>query len=223
MTSLFRLALLALALLAPSAPAAIFSEGATDAGQTGPQARNILLPDPLTTITGTLEDEADIDLYRFRINDPSLFTARTIIGDLYFAPVATPVLYLFDTFGNAIYGDDLSGGSRQAHLGAGLPISPPSPGTYLLGITWSGNVPVDASGDLLFASFPTNYLNDQFQSYAPAAGAGRLAGWELGGVFAEDGPEYQIDITGASQIPEPGTVLLLSAGLGALAVLRRRR
>ncbi|HWB97959.1 MAG TPA: PEP-CTERM sorting domain-containing protein [Bryobacteraceae bacterium] len=187
-------------------------------------AQNISFSGPLDILAGQIDPVANpIELFRFQIPDPAAFSAQTIVGDLFFAPVATPILYLFDDVGNPIYADSDSGGSRQGYLGAGLPIGPAASGFYLLAITWFGNVPVDHLGNPLFQDFQTPYLDGQFISYAPNTGVGPLSAWQLTGGFFEDGPDYQINLTGVVATPEPGTLGLLASALAMLATISGRR
>lgn len=202
-----------------TASAAIWAE-VGDAGDLLPTS-NLIFPDnPVTNvsaITGSLSaNPADgpdyVDLFRFYIGDGTAFSAGTGDGG---DPnlIADPVLYLFDALGKAVFMDDEGGGFGQAQLGA-LPTGYGS-GFYYLVIAYAGTTPLDGLGGDMF---------DAFGSLAVLS-TDSLAGW-TGGPFSPNFDlegHYLISLTGVTNVPEPGTLLLLlSAGIIALRVQRRR-
>ncbi len=217
------LRLLSVALIAlgigRTASAAIWAE-VGDAGDLLPTS-NLIFPDSpvmnVSAITGSLSaNSADgpdyIDLFRFYIGDGTAFSASTGDGS---DPnlIADPVLYLFDAVGKAVFMDDESGGFGQAALGA-LPTGFGS-GFYYLAIAYAGTTPLDGLGANMF---------DAFASLAVLS-TDALAGW-TGAPFSPNFDlegHYLITLTGVSNVPEPGTLLLLlSAGVIALRLQRRR-
>jgi hypothetical protein len=156
---------------------------------------------PIQEITGELSifDGDLVDMFGFYIGNP--FSAVTVRVDEFY--IADPVLYLFDAAGKGVYMDDDSGGLGQAALGA-LP-SGYGVGWYFLAIAFSGVQPIDSFGNAIFDVF-----GDLGVTSVDA-----VAGWDgsaLSSNFDLPG-KYSIRVTG---VPEPGTFLLLLAGLGAL-------
>ena len=100
----------------------------------------------------------------------------------------------------------------MANDGTGQTI--PGPGNYILGISQFGNDPQSAGGEIF------NQITFSEVSGPDGPGGGSpLISWEPSG--ANGGSPYNILLTGSKGIPEPATLGLL--GLGALAMIRRRR
>lgn len=208
-------AVLAVAICGP-ASAAVWAE-VGDAGDLPPTA-NLVLPDSpvldVSAINGALSANPTVgpdlvDLFRLFIGDGTLFSANSGDGSN-LNLIADPVMYLFDAAGGAVFMDDESGGFGQAALGP-LP-SGFGAGFYYLGIAFAGVTPIDGLGGDLF---------DAFGSLAVLSGA-PVAGW-VGGPMTPDFDlegRYAIALTGVSNVPEPGTLLLLTAGFIALRLRR---
>jgi hypothetical protein len=97
-------------------------------------------------------------------------------------------------------------------------LGPASPGIYYLAITYSANGALDANGNEIF----TNVLSTDV--VGPNAGAGPLASWD-GNIFTQPNTDltgYDIQISGASPVPEPSS-LWPSVGILALLVMFERR
>jgi hypothetical protein len=91
-----------------------------------------------------------------------------------------------------------------------------SPGVYYLAISRSENYPVDMSSNEIFVpSSSTDVVGPSVNN--------PIAGWDNGAFTSPnfDLVNYDILLTGTT--PEPGTFALLLAGLGLVAVRRRRR
>lgn len=176
----------------------------------------------LTTITGTIATGTDADLFMITITAPTTFSATTTFGGLTLLDTA---LFLFNSSGVAIYtNDDASGTAIQSTLpsGSGFTMSL-APGTYFLGISLSGNEPINLNGQLLFAA----YINGDPTSVRGAAGGvnpNTLSNFNGLTSFSEMGA-YRIDLTSTqTAVPEPSTTALCLAGAGAIGVwLRKKR
>jgi hypothetical protein len=152
---------------------------------------------------------------------PTMFSATTTFGG--FTSLDT-ALFLFNNLGQAIYtNDDVSGSSLQSTLPSGTSFTMSlAPGTYFIGISLSGNEPINSNGQLLFAA----YIGGSSSSIrGAAAGVNPSTHGNFNGAtsFAEMGA-YRIDFTAtATAVPEPSTTALCLAGIGAAAVVVRRR
>lgn len=192
-----------------------------DAGQSLSDAA--LLPGGTDRIRG--QASFDADLFRFNWGGGDFYVnsvdSRLAVQDDY-------QLFLFDGLGFGVQGnDDGIDYAGPAYLQvAGL-----AAGTYYLGISYFDLDPVDAGGALIFQSFEYEPL------YAPYPGVGALDSWGSEGSYIDldvqlgnyeinfgrvtvDG--RPIDTNPTAAVPEPGTLLLLGAGLAGLAAGRRK-
>ncbi len=189
-----------------------------DAGQTlgTAQASGLNVGASTVSIFGTISSAMDADLFQITLSAPMLFSATTVGGS-----TLDTALFLFNSSGMAIYtNDDASGASFQSTLPANSSFTMSlAPGTYFIGISLSGNEPVNSNGQLLFAAFTGG---NSTSVRGPAAGINPSTLADFNGLasFAEMGA-YRINL---SAVPEPTTVGLLLAGAGAIGfVLRKRR
>jgi len=208
-------ALLAALSLSSQAQAATLIETA-DAGETlgtasATGSTNGVL---LTSISGTLSNAKDADIYMINITAAASFSAQTTGS-------ADTQLFLFDAAGNAVYGndDDPSGLSIQSLLPSNDTLSPSASGLYYLAVSVAGYSPVNLVNELLFVDgFPTDILG-------PATGvSGPLAGFSGSG--STPFGAYTITLTStATAVPEPSPLLslLTMGGLGLGAALYRTR
>jgi hypothetical protein len=181
---------------------------------------------PLDTIFGRLAEDVDgvvdaldVDLFLIRIEQPLRFSAGTVdTPGLY---VADPQLFLFDFLGRGIYmnDDDESGlNASQPRLPAGHPFGPVTPGIYYLGIGWWNNEPLSTLGMIFSPAAGSGTSGPD-----PVGGNAPLSGWNDDVLLRPDlETGYEIRLTGAAFIPEPGTVSQLLLGLGVLGLLARR-
>ena len=184
----------------------------------------------LNTITGTFNGLNDADLFVIRIATPSAFSASTVNAATNLGGQDT-ALFLFNASGVAIAtNDDAAGGaSTDSSLPTGNTLyASLAAGTYFLGISESGNEPVNANSQLLFAGYPggdTTAVRGAASGLNPTT----LATFDSQS-FGGGAGAYEIDLSGAATaanpnaVPEPSTWAALALGsLATLAITRRRR
>jgi len=104
-----------------------------------------------TLITGGLSGESDEDVYRVCLSGGRTFSATTEGSQL-----VDPQLFLFDSQGRGIYGND-DFDSLQSRLPAGTEQTPSAGGTYYLAISSFANRPISPGGEIFLygdTSFP---------------------------------------------------------------------
>lgn len=200
-----RLLLLALSMTTTAAFAQIW----TEVGDAPP-----LLPGqitvgvgPLTNIVGAVGASGDADLYCIYIYDWQAFRATTVGQP---GSLSDTQLFLFNANGMGVtHNDDSGGGARSTLTSQFLSGN----GIYFIGITGYNTDPSSAGG-LIWNNTP---FGTERAPDGPGAG-GSLASW----AGSSSSGTYDILLNGATfHVPEPGTMAAL--GLGALALLRRRR
>jgi len=163
---------------------------------------------PLDSISG-LVGSGDADMYEIYVTGGGTFSATTVGGAAF-----DTQLFLFDSSGMGIYAnDDTSSGGFQSTLPAFYPLTPTTAGIYYLAIS-NFNYDPENMGGIIFPSFPPDGINGP----TGPGGGSAITGWSGSGF---SGGEYTIFLTGASAVPEPATMGLLS--LGVLSLLRRKK
>ncbi len=173
---------LALAGFAMGARAVTISE-APDAGDLPHTAQSTTGIGAVDTITGSITNASDVDMYRIHITDPALFTAT--VSDF----PADSTLWLFDRDGNFLASNDDSA-TLLSHIGYDYANWPElAEGDYFLAVTGLGNEPRDGGDAPLSVDVGAGYNG-------LPNGAGPLAAW----VHVDDDQEgdYTITLTGAS-------------------------
>ncbi len=204
------ISLLVIVLSSGHAQAATFTE-TQDAGEVLSNAVRVVSPEsqPLESISGTLSGDAD--LFRLSMTGDQKFSATTTGGANF-----DTQLFLFDSGGKGVYGNDNDGASFQSALPIGG-FSPEKSGTYYLGISGFDYDPVSPDGEI-FADFPDAGFNTVAGPTGPG-GESVLSGFD--GARLEPGGSYTIALTGAEtetkSVPEPSSVLGILA-LGAWSV-----
>ena len=181
-----------------------------DAGQLVGTAQSTNGVGSLSTITGSLPTAGDVDLFSIRVFDWTQFFAQTSTVGF------DPQLWLFTSTGMGIAAnDDNPGGGLQSifPVGNGLYAGRTSPEIVLIGISGFNVDPVSAGGFIFPGGFSVVH------GPTGPGGASPLSGWSGTG----DEGTYSIALRGAefAAVPEPGTMAVL--GIGAVALLRRRR
>lgn len=221
---LFATAAMALSFaLTTPAVALVWHETAPGAGESLATAQNTIgttADRSLSEIFGTLDTirlvnqdpRTQVDVFRIFIGDVGSFSARTVSANN-----DDTSLFLFNGAGRGVYSNDDTITDLLSYLPPGGPLLP---GFYFLGVSLGGYMARDALGASLFAagSFTDVVSGD------PSAGA--LASFAPTFVsLYEGGLGYDILLTGAqvAAVPEPETVLLVFAGLAAVAARARRQ
>jgi hypothetical protein len=192
-----------------------------DAGQTIATAQTPTPANqPLNNIFGSFSSTSDVDIFTIFISNPALFSATTVLGT---STLIDTQLFLFNSSGAPVYmnDDDSGGGTIQSTLPAGNALGPQTAGIYYIAISLSDNEPVNLNNQLLFALGSTTSVRGP----NPIANPKLLSSWDASGVAPGSTiGAYQINLTGASTIPEPSIIALSAIGtLGILRIARRRR
>lgn len=217
--------LLTAALLANPAHAVNWTE-VGDAGDLLSTAQEPMGNGPLRNIYGTISTNADVDLYRIFISDPTSFSASVTSTSGNF----DSVLALFNGGGDGVYAnDDARLGDRNAGLPAGSFLGPQAPGWYYLAVFGLDTTPTSGNGFT-----PDHYIGPEvsapFTQIIGASGPGGaspLTGWapvDPADVVSIN-EEYRLRLSGTtvSAVPEPETYAMLLAGLGLIGAMVRRR
>jgi Bacterial pre-peptidase C-terminal domain len=175
----FALATAALLLFAPMAGAAGESG---DAGEL-PAGAQDLSAEGVTQIDGSFATQTDVDMYKLCLPGGGSFSASTVGGTL-----VDTQLFLFDSAGLGVYGNDDDGSSRQSTLPAGHQLTPQAAGEYYLAVAPFNRDPNSVAGPIFPALAPV------LAPTGPGA-AQPVSGWS--GRVSGLGP-YRVSVTGAS-------------------------
>lgn len=173
-------------------------------------------------IQGTINALGDSDMFRISINNPAAFSA-VVVGSAT-NELGDSMLYLFNLDGTGIAANDdidTDNDNFYSHFTAGNALySGLAPGEYLIAISGFFDMPKqrEPGEDPLL-----DYVFDPGLGEAiigPNAGAGPVISWD-GTRWGFNQGGYEIRMTGVGPVPEPATLAVL--GIGAAALLRRRR
>jgi hypothetical protein len=138
-------AVLATAALLLGAPPVNAAVEAGDAGEL-PSAAQDLSGDDAGRIDGAFAGRFDVDMYKLCLTGGRTFSASTV-G----ATTVDTQLFLFDSTGLGVYGNDDAGAARQSTLPAEHPLTPQAAGVYYLAVGPFNRDPV-SDGGLIFQS-----------------------------------------------------------------------
>jgi hypothetical protein len=175
--------LLLAALALPAAAQAVTVVESGDAGSLPSSAQAVAgVP---TLITGSVNPVGDEDMYRVCLTGNRTFSATTQGSEL-----GDPQLFLFDSQGRGVYGND-DFFDLQSNLAAGTGFTPTSGGTYYLAISSFDNQPVSEGGEIFF------YTQGSFPFLVPEGpgGGSPVTGWD-DSFFAGSAGTYRITLTG---------------------------
>jgi hypothetical protein len=138
----------------------------------------------LTTIRGTLETPADVDMYKIRIVDAPNFNATAVGGVTY-----DTIMTLYSSTGHGVvYNDDTASGNLPSTITSAL-VGPAGNGEYYLALARYNKRPT-AAGALIFPTTTTGQLGP-----TGPGGANPVDGW-INTPTASAGP-YQLTLAGA--------------------------
>ncbi len=208
-------------LCAASTRAAVYTEPG-DAGQTLATAANsgLTTGTSVSTITGNLGSSTDADLYILTISNTTTFSATALGGTSPLGGLIDTSLFLFDSSGVPVYAnDDQSNSNFQASLPAGNTLlTTLTPGTYYLGISLSGNEPVNSSDQNLFTiDQPTTNVRGIASGLNPLTEA-----TFNGATYVAETGSYTITFA----VPEPSSVVSMILGtsvVGGVIIRRKNR
>jgi hypothetical protein len=174
----------------------------TETGDAGdvPAAAQFVPLDRLNRIRGALASASDVDLFRFRVRFPVLFSAETLPSGIGGVTLTDPSLSLYRLDGTGVaYNDNRTAGDARALLPAGNALlALLSVGDYLLAVAPAPRAPQSSGGAALFDVAASSGV------LPPLNVSAQLAQWSGGG--GGGGGSYEVALRGTdlfSDCPNP--------------------
>jgi hypothetical protein len=190
--------------LAPRAAAISFNE-IGDAGNLPAFSQAAGVLPLLTTITGSIGNSTDADMFAITISQAGTFSATTVGRP---GTLDDTQLFFFRFPGVGVAANDDSAFTLRSTI----PSTPVTPGLYFLGISGFDVDPVSLGGLI----FPSSPFGSVFGPSGPGGGSA-ITGWQGSGTTGT----YTIELD-LQPVPEPGTLLLFGTSLAGVAWARTR-
>jgi hypothetical protein len=146
------------------------------------------IPGPVDEISGSLATLDQEDLYRVCLAGGQTFSATTVGSE-----IADTQLFLFDSTGHGVFGNDDNATSLQSTMPAGISLAPTQSGIYYLGVSSFDDDPLSAAGPI-FDDFVL--IDDvKYQVPSPRGGDEPLSDWSFMGTYAGG---YRVQLTGTT-------------------------
>ena len=174
-------------------------EVSPDAGESLSTAQNLINQNSqVNGITGSLDNDNDVDIYQITLPGNQTFSATTVNSS---TNVDTR-LFLFDANGQGIYfNDDVDSETVKSTLPAEHPLTPQKAGNYYLAITSYANEPLSKDGTIFGSGSFTDILGATGNG-----GSQPLSSWNNDG---RNSGAYFVSITDSSTTPA-----VISGGTG---------
>ncbi|HEY9607212.1 MAG TPA: DVUA0089 family protein [Allocoleopsis sp.] len=142
----------------------------------------------LSSISGRLSNQNDVDLFQIFLTGNQTFSATTVgsTGSDFGGKLDTQ-LFLFNQDGTGIYVSNDVANGVESYLPSGRPLTPAEPGLYYLGVSSFNNNPSSTAGAMFFPTF-SGSESGPYQPKLP------LSNWSNTGA---DSGSYTIHLTGA--------------------------
>ena len=141
----------------------------TEAGDAGdlPATAQDLSAQGVVEIDGAFATPTDVDVYRLCLPGGGTFSASTVGGT-----TVDTQLFLFDSSGLGVYGNDDEGGLRQSTLPAGHALTPHVAGDYYLAVAPFNRDPFSVGGPIFPPQSTVVGPTSRERSIRSAAGSG---------------------------------------------------
>jgi len=188
--------LTAIAFLCAMASPASAQEIVTENGDAGslPDTAQVI-PGEVDEITGSLATLDQEDVYQLCLAGGQTFSATTVGSD-----IVDTELFLFDSSGRGVFGNDDNETSLQSTMPAGLSLTPTQGGIYYLAVSSFADAPLSAAGPIFDDSVVIDDV--RYQVPSPPGGDQPLSDWNFLGTYTGN---YLVDLTGTTSGCAPGS------------------
>jgi len=178
-----------------------------DAGELLSSAQSLIGREDIETINGNISTSYDVDIYKIKITNPTLFSAVLSGGEG--ENNWDSMLWLFDENGLGVYAnDDAHTGNGSSTLPFGNSLSPKVFGEYYLAISDDDINPYSGSSisDLIFAA--SSYPYTDIIAPTGSGNSSSLSGWNPSLIEKNfNNANYSIALTGATLVPTADMVI----------------